>query len=319
MKEIFLGVIAAGVLMASFVLPAHALTISPAKLDITGDPGRTISSELELVNEQKETKTFYASFENFEASGESGAPHFIGGNAGLATWIQIQPQVTLQPGEKAIVPFHITIPKNTEPGGYFAAIFWGTQPVLGDGGGQVSIGGKLGLLILLRVSGEVKEGGGLLDFSLKNGKLSSSLPVGFAYRINNTGGDRIVPIGEIRIKNMLRMTSATLPANASDGSVLPGSARKFETVWGAKLNGGEQDEQIGFFGMARRQLTDFHFGPYTAALHLTWGSGNQVATASAYFFIIPWQLLIIVMCFILFLLVFIKAYNRWLIAKITNK
>jgi hypothetical protein len=44
----------------------EALTISPVKVEITGDPGQTLNGELELLNEQAFTKTFFASFENFD-------------------------------------------------------------------------------------------------------------------------------------------------------------------------------------------------------------------------------------------------------------
>ena len=304
------------VAIAGIASPVFALTVSPVKLEISGDPGQTLIGEIELLNEQSETKTFYSSFENFEPSGESGAPSFIGAKDGLATWIKTEDKVILESGERSVVPFSITIPKDAEPGGYFAAIFWGTQQPSAQGGGQISVGGKLGILMLLRVSGEVKEGGGLLEFSGKDKqRFFSSLPITLAYRFNNTGGDRVVPLGEIKIKNTVRMTSATLLANKNEGSVLPSSARKFEVMWGEE----PQTEKTGFFGMAGRQWKEFHFGWYTAELNLTWGVINQTANAKYSFFIIPWQLLLVVaiiLAIVGFLgILILKKYNRWIISK----
>lgn len=296
----------------SIVNGASALTVSPARVEITGDPGTTISGEIEIFNEQEGTRTFFSSFENFEPSGDSGAPYFIGAKDGLATWMQTEEKIELQSGEHKKVPFTITIPKDTEPGGKFAAIFWGSQPVGAQGGGEVSIGGKIGVLVLLRVSGYVPEGGGLLDFTTKdNQRFFSSLPVTLSYRLNNTGGDRVVPIGEIKIKNSFRITTEKLDANPSEGSVLPDSTRKFEVIWG-----GEQKD-LGFFGMAGRQLKEFNFGWYTAKINVTFGSTNQVAADSYNFFIIPWQLLILVI-FAGLLLGFtgriaLRKYNRYII------
>lgn len=301
-----------------FPFSARALTISPVKMEISGDPGQTLQDELKLFNEQDETKTFYSSFENFEARGETGAPFFLSEKVGLATWIKAQEQVTLKPKEEKTIPFSIQIPKNAEPGGHFAAILWGTTPSQATQGGQVAVGGRLGVLILLKVSGEVKQGGGLLDFGAQN-KFFSSLPITFAYRFNNTGGDRVVPQGEIKIKNLFGFTSATIPVNKKEGSVLPGSARKFEVLWGEELQKTDGGEQFGFFEMAGKQWSDFHFGWYTAHLDLNWGATNQTANASYSFFVIPWQLLLIILI-ILAVLGFLgriglKRYNRWIIFK----
>ena len=316
---LFLG----GVALLPF--QAQALTISPVKMEISGDPGQTLQGELKLFNEQDETKIFYSSVENFEARGETGAPFFLQSREGLATWIKTQEQVTLKPKEEKTIPFSIQIPKIAEPGGYFAAILWGQTPPQAKAGGQVVVGGRLGVLILLKVSGAVKEGGGLLEFSAKD-KFFSSLPINFSYRFNNTGGDRVVPQGEITIKNLFGLTSATLSANEKRGSVLPNSARKFEVRWEGKYQAArdeQQDEGLGsasiLFGVAGRQWSDFHFGWYTAKMNLAWGATSQTATAAYSFFIIPWQLLLIIIA-ILAIIGFLgiwglKKWDHWIIAK----
>ena len=141
------------------IQPAFALTISPVRMEISGDPGQTLNGQIELFNEQSETKTFYSSAANFEARGDSGAPYFLPDtNKGLASWIKAQESITLKAGERTKIPFTIQIPTGTEAGGYFAAILWGTSPA-GQQSGQVSVSGKLGVLILLSVKGEIKEGG----------------------------------------------------------------------------------------------------------------------------------------------------------------
>ena len=310
--------------IAGIASPVFALTVSPARVEITGDPGTTLQGEIELFNEQEGTRTFFTSFENFEPSGDSGAPHFIGAKDGLATWIRSDNKVVLESGVRVKVPYSITIPQNAEPGGHFAAIFFGSQEPGATGGGQVSVGGKIGVLVLLRVSGDVAEGGGLLEFIAKDKqRFFSALPVTFTYRLNNTGGDRVVPLGEIKIKNTLRMNSATLLANKNEGSALPGSARKFEVTWGEisqPTNTTEQKtESPGFFEMAGKQWSDFHFGWYTANLNLTWGATNQTANASYSFFVIPWQLLLIILIIAVIIgflgKIGLKKYNRRIIAQ----
>lgn len=305
----------AAVLLLCFFVGNHeakALTISPVTIEVTGDPGQTLHGELEMLNEQAGDKTFFSSFENFEPSGDTGSPKFIGGGNGLATWLGTETSVLLATGETKKVPFTITIPNDAEPGGYFAAIFWGEQDPKIEAAGEVAIGGKLGVLILLRVSGDIPEAAGIKDFALVGSRLQTDLPVAFQYRFANSGGDRVVPLGDITIKNMFGGTAATVSANINEGSVLPNSTRKFEPVWG---NLAGATTTTSFFGTVKNQLSDFHFGLYKANLSVVYGATNQTVSDSLWFLLVPWQLLSIVFITIIILIVLLKQYNAWIISK----
>lgn len=317
---------------------ALALTVSPVRAEFAGDPGQTLAGEIILFNEQreiKESKTFYSSFVNFEAQGESGTPFFTTSAADLATWIKAPRQAILKPGETKTIPYTIEIPKNAEPGGHFAAIFWSTTPPEeAGGGGQVTVGGRLGVLVLLTVNGgQVKGGGGILEFTTKDKQgFFASLPIDFTYRFQNTSGNRIQPEGEIKIKNTFGLTSAVLPANKGHGGVLPAGIRKFEVNWTGEENNEETQvaiakpqmpseigEKLGFFGMAKKEWGNFAFGRYSAELNLKYGQDNKEADASYSFFVIPWQLfsiIIVILGILGFLgMIGLKRYNRWIIAK----
>lgn len=288
-----------------------ALTISPVKVEVTGDPGQTLRGELELLNEQVGTKTFFSSFENFEPSGDTGSPKFVGASDGLATWLQTESSVSIDTGETVKVPYTITIPADAEAGGYFAAIFWGEQDPGIKTAGEVAIGGKLGVLILLRVAGDIEEEAGISNFGISNGnKIQTGVPINFSYRFSNSGGDRVVPLGDISIKNTLGMLTATIPANINEGSVLPNSARKFQAIWGDSAS-----SSTGFIQSAKQQFSNFHFGFYKAEIAVVYGATNQSVADSFWFIIIPWQLLV-VFSFILLVAIFaLRKYNAWIISK----
>ncbi len=295
-----------------------ALTVSPARIEISGNPGQTLSGEINIYNEQPDTKTFYTSYENFQSSDDSGAPKFVGSENGLATWIKTESSVAVNSQEKKVLPFTIAIPADAEPGGYFAAVFLGSQPPANAEGGTVSIGGKIGILVLLRVNGDIKEGAGLTEFGTQNKKrFFSNIPVSLIYKVNNSGGDRIVPIGDIKIKNTIRLNSATINLNEGKGSVLPGSTRKFEAVWGEK----NKDEITKtFFESALFQLKNFHLGVYTAKINMTWGESKANVNSDSFtFFVIPWQLLSIVLVILLFVgffgIIALRKYNKFIIKK----
>lgn len=319
MKYVFYKIL---FLCTAVFLPFHfalALTITPVRMEASGDPGQMLTGELELYNELSEAKTFYSSADNFEAREESGAPFFLGEKKGLAVWIKTEEKVSLEPLERKTIPYSITIPPDATPGGHFAAILWGTAPPSEGTKDQVAIGGRLGMLIMLKVSGAVMESGGLLEFGPKEKLvLFDSLPIAFTYRFNNTGGDRINLKGDVIIKNIFGFISAVLPANPNANNVLPGSARKFEVLWGEEAaSEGKTSWFEKFTETLKKQWSHFAFGRYKAELSLIYGAANISAGANAYVFVFPWQLLSVLLLVLLVVLLLLRAivkkYNRWIV------
>lgn len=320
-KKILKALIFTAVLSVS--TPAHAITITPVRFEISTDAGQTVSGEMVVMNEQDEVRTLYSSYENFEARGENGTPTFVPGVEGLSTWIRTEESITLNPKESKVVPFTITVPQGAEAGGHFAAIFWSSNP---NEPGQVSIGAKIGTLVLLTVSGDITEEGKVLDFSTKdNQKKFDALPVGFTYRFQNGGNDRIKPEGLLVVKNMFGMTTKNLPANQVEGNVLPKSIRRFEVVWQSDSEGSltlsdaEKIKNESFGQTIKRQWKNFALGKYTAYLDITYGAKNQKTSAMYSFFVFPWQLLVTLFVVLFILIIVLKSgirhYNKWIISQ----
>jgi hypothetical protein len=305
----------ATVAVFAFTQSVSALTISPARMDLSGDPGKVVSGEFILTNEQPETQTFYTSAQNFEAQGETGTPNFVDSTDGLATWISLIDQVTLKPNQQTKVHFTVTIPKDADAGGHFAAIFLTTNPPHATGG-QVAVGAKIGMLVLLHVSGDIKESGGIVGFETKSKAfISTMLPVTFVYRFANSGNDRVNPAGEITVRDIVGLTAMKLNANPGVGNVLPGSTRRFEVAWGPST---PLSLNAGFFETAWYEAKNFAFGFYRANLQLGYGVSSS-DQSSVSLFIFPWQLIIVVVV-LLYIIWFlfrrgIKRYNRWIISQ----
>lgn len=294
---------------------ASALTISPARIELNTDPGSSVSDSFLLINEQEGEQTFYTSVENFEAQGESGTPNFTQTKEGLATWVQVANQITLKKGERAKVPFTVSVPQGADVGGHFAAIFLSTVPP-STKAGEVAVGAKVGMLVLLRVNGELKEGGGLLSFNLKNNDwVVTQKPINFEYRFNNSGNDRVNPTGDIIIRNMFGMRSATVNANPSVGNILPGSTRRFDVAWGEEKS---IDSSATFSDHVSYEWRNFALGMYSARMSLSYGIAGMT-TSRVFFFVLPWHLLLVLVAItaILFFILknLVKRYNRWIIAQ----
>lgn len=315
-KSTFLKKILGGVLLSVFLLNAlvaSALTVSPAREELTADPGESITKTFTVINEQDADQVLYTSVKAFDAQGESGTPNFIQSNEGLPSWVTIAPSVTLKKGERVAIPYTVTVPPGAEPGGHFAAIFLSTVPP-SAGEGQVSVGSELGMLVLLKVTGEIKEQGGLVEFGIKGGKkVITNLPIDFFYRFKNDGNDRAKLEGKVTITNMFGGEVASIDPNPSQGNVLPGSTRKFEFHLG---EGVAPAVSAPFFEHVKYQKANFAFGKYTADLSLTFGNTGKAEQAITYF-MFPWQLLSVVMIVLVFVLLslvlVVKQYNKWII------
>lgn len=278
-----------------FSSESQAVTVGPAKMEYSVDPGDVIKATIFLMNETRQDATFYPDFEKFIE--EDGQKTFLKDESDLAGWIETETSVFLLAGEKKNIPFTLRVPENAEPGGHFAVMWWGTAPP--RNGKQVSIVTRAGILVMLRVSGDIREEGRLLNFSTADSKrIFWSFPVGFSVTFKNDGNIHLKPTGQIAVKNILGRTKAVVKVNEYLLQILPGSKRSFEAKW---------------------ETAKFAFGPYKAELNLNYGESQKQVSQSFWFVLIPLKILLIVifaLAFVLFVLPQgIKKYNQWIINK----
>ena len=315
-----------GVFLAQGVL---ALTISPPVFELGANTGDSPRQSIKLFNETATEITVYTSTADFTAkAGEEGEPAFFapGEKEGdLADWIEIEKgPITVLPLAWEEIPFTINVPTWADPGGHYAAVFFGTQPPEVEEGIAIGLAGKIGSLVLLRVSGEIEETGRLLEFSLKDEKkFYEYLPVDFLIRFENLGNVHLKPQGEILIKNIFGGTAGEVDVNKPEmgkgGNVLPGTIRLFESSW--VKNPFETPPQ-GFFEKLKIEKNNFAFGRYKGDLDLGYGTQGKRAQAILIFWVFPWHLILVLVfgiaLLIFLLIVGIKKYNQWVIRKATQ-
>ncbi|PJA64145.1 MAG: hypothetical protein CO160_00155 [Candidatus Portnoybacteria bacterium CG_4_9_14_3_um_filter_43_11] len=314
-KEFVAVLIVFGLTAFLFPLLTQAVTVGPIKLEYSVDPGDVISGEVFLFNEGKKTETFYPVFEKYTEV--DGKKKFLTGESEIVQWFDLPFSKTLAANQQAKLPFTLRIPENAEPGGHFAVMWWGTAPPVKEGGEQVSITTRAGILIYLRVSGEVDESGQLVGFSTKDQKrIFSSRPISFDIIFESTGSVHLKPQGEVQIKNIFGRTKAVLEVNEDQAQVFPKNKRTFNVVW-ASL--GADENKGGILGGLINEWQNFAFGFYKANLSLEYGEEVKEVKDSFVFFVIPWRILSLILIILFFLgLGFIKGlkkYNQWIIAK----
>lgn len=287
----------------------QALEIAPPVLNLSGNPGQTIKSEISLRDVSTSNLVVTGEVNDFTAgSDEDGTPKILleeGEKSpySMKEWFAPLARLTLKPREIRKLPVTIHIPANAAPGGYYSVVrFTATPPELEDTG--VSLSASLGALVLMRVNGQAREGLEITDFSItKDGKtntLFESAPLTFVTRLKNTGTIHEQPAGQVTITDMFGKTTAAVNVNLPPRNILPGSTRKFESPLDKSVIG-------------EKRL----FGRYTATLKMTYGSNKQVVTSQTTFWVIPYRAIgiaVAAMIITFFALRFmIRRYNQHII------
>lgn len=107
------------------------LSISPLKHEFTIEAGTKKDATILVTNGTGNPITLYTSKEDFIAGDDTGTPTFIkpkdqtSDTYSLANWIQLENEnITLAKGESREIRFTVNVPKNSEPGGHYGAIFF---------------------------------------------------------------------------------------------------------------------------------------------------------------------------------------------------
>jgi hypothetical protein len=290
----------------------QAFSISPPVLELKGNPGQTITASVKLTNVSDGELIMRAEFNDFGAKNETGDPKILfddnqNTTYSLKNWLSAPSPFNMQSKETKTLTFPIHIPNNAEPGGHYAVIrFTGTSPRLENG---VALSASIGSLVLLEVSGNIKEDASVVEFQsatprFAEGSFFENGPIGFIARIKNNGNVHIKPTGTIEVKNVFGAIVTTIRVNGDPTdtknppkSILPQSIRRFEQT---------MSEQ-------------WMIGPYTAALRLNYGQGQKQLASTISFWVVPYKLIAVVLVVIIGLFFAIRAGMRQYAKRIITK
>lgn len=283
---------------------SNGLEISPALVEVNGDVAKSYTIDVKVHNVTKSILDFVGSVNDFGAKDETGQPSIILDSASdlptsIKTWVGTVPSFQLNPGDSKSLKVTINIPRSAEPGGHYGVIrFSGKTP---DGSAAVGQIASAGTLVLVRVSGNVKEKLDLTSFTAskdgKSGALFENGPITFITRFTNSGSVHVKPIGQIEVRDGFGHSIATIPVNDAKGNILPASTRRFEST----LN------------------TSWLFGHYTADISIAYGTTGGAIVESISFWVIPFKLVLLslvgLITIVYILRTLIKRYNRHIITQ----
>lgn len=257
--------------------PASAVTVLSPVVTLQGRGGETLNGVVKVFNETAETVYLAGSVEPY---GDTRVSH------DYISWFTLgEKSIVVQPQQAMVVPFRVTIPNDTAPGGYYATIFWQSAP--GPARGQVGLTAKVGTTVLLTVDGTLDQRLALASFraTVTRGALAS-----FSAVIENQGNVHAQPFGTVTVRDWLG-NERTWTVNQDRRPLLPGVSRQYDVV--------ARPTNESWLSGLRREMTSWSIGPATIILVLRDDTNADFsATAQATAWLMPYYSLITLSGFI---------------------
>lgn len=282
---LFFGILILGI---SFLTPISraqiSLSLYPTSIRLSLNPGETWSGTITVINPNIFDLKVNPEKENL-GGGAEGVVELLGENVsyGLASWIHYnEAQLSLKPEERREFPITISVPKNAQPGGHYAAVLFRGLTSSETQGTGVGISGRVGSIVLVEVSGETFKTGTVEEVIAP--KFISHGPLEVGFKIKNTGNTHFSPEGKIVISGLLQNKELTWEPRV----VFPGYDRTFKTSWDQR----------------------YLFGPLTVKITTQIPGGENLIIDSFTIWAFPWQEFVIIIVVLVVLVVLFRFFKK---------
>ncbi len=243
--------------------PQSALGVSPAIFELVLEPGEEKTETLRVFNVTNFPLPIKASVKNFtpkEEISEEAKKIFD-----ASAWFTLEPtDFILQPKENKIITVTISPPKEAEPGGHYATVYF--QPLLPVevlSPQTAYLTARIGILSFLIIKGEIQEKASLASWQTESFRQFG--PISLNLQLKNEGNVHLLPAGEVTVWNWQNKEVTKIPLTPSQ--ILPQTTKQFSFVWPKK----------------------YLLGKFLAQVQLTYGSEQQkIASEKITFWVIPW-------------------------------
>jgi len=234
----------------------NSIQISPLTYNFEIKAGESSKAKITITNSSGHNFDYICQVEDFYGTNEQGAPIFSknqakNNNSGLADWLNIpnnENEGIIAPGGKKIITANIIIPKNANPGGYYAAVFVGQN--IENNKSPFSISSRVGTLILVSVPGNGSKAEAIKKAEIGNFSFPKIIWSNYKL-VLNYGKFPKIEKRKIDFKALIKNTGMVhYDANAAVGvksifgnedrvdlgthTILPGSNRSYNGEWNKK-------------------------------------------------------------------------------------
>ncbi|HSX06615.1 MAG TPA: hypothetical protein VLG92_02760 [Candidatus Saccharimonadia bacterium] len=212
---------------ASEAAPSKILTLAPATTKPTVKPGASAQGKFQIINQGTSDYPVHIYSAPYSVHSEDYTPDFtpVSGKLNAASWIQFDTTTaTIPPAHTLDVPYTITIPSGTAPGGYYAVAFAETHSQPSNKQGVV-VNERVGEIFYIQVAGTVKQTGKLLSWS---SKFIQQAPLSATLRLENDGNLDYASDIHVTVRDMFGRPKYSLNTTKE---VLPQTVRRIPINW----------------------------------------------------------------------------------------
>jgi hypothetical protein len=296
-KKIFLPVLFINltsylILHTPSVLAQSAFGISaiPPRLEINVKPGEVVTKEIKVRNESPVNKIFSTTIKDFIVTDDQGTPLQLPDTANpsrwaASTWIQVSPaNFRIKPGETKSLMLTVLTPKDALPGGHYAMVLHSPENQIAISGSGSEIQTNVGTLAYITVAGPITQKAQIIDFSAP--RFSEYGPINFQTIVKNLSDIHITPVGAVVVKNSLGLKTAELDLTSTN--IFPLTTRTLTNTLNRKLL----------------------LGRYRAQINAAYGTAGGLLTATLFFWVIPWRLIILLIIMVIIIGTLSSLFTR---------
>jgi hypothetical protein len=207
--------VAALVFLASVcIVPATAyaasqdITMTPTSVSPIINPGAIYNGAFQVIDQGKTGYKFLVFATPYRVNGEDYTPEFtiLPTAPNISSWLNFSaPGGDINPGQSITIKYTISVPENTQPGGYYAAAFAETQfPQVAN---SITLNERVGELFYIQVAGPVVKEGKLLTWQsnfLQKPPLTSTI------RLQDSGSINYPATIQFKVEDILGHTKYSL-------------------------------------------------------------------------------------------------------------
>ena len=214
-----------------------AIGASPLRMEYKATPGETVQGQLTVHNTSDTPQKIVIKKSDFDMDENQENMKFLNGTDqdpstykeyphGLQQWLTLPKEdIIINPQEKAIVPYEITVPEDAAAQGYYGALFVSSVPVSQDtqtSGIGMRLRTQVAHLVLLDVEGSLQDLS-LKDFTIDEEDLNKP----FDIVVYNNGNVHSSPEGTVEVMDIRGNTIKQVPLNEGHNNVLPQKTKTY--------------------------------------------------------------------------------------------
>lgn len=287
---------------------ALRLTTSPLPINLSVEPGHSVSTQLRIKNDGDQKENLRIDLMKFKADGESGAPMPLDREPGddFLDWVRFSEDTfSIEPNQWKTINATFDVPETAAFGYYYAIVFSRSGEITSTGERQTTVTGGTAVLVLLEAKVPNAKREVIVTSFSADRKWYEFLPATFTVKLRNTGSVHIAPRGNLFIGRPGEKADTVVEVNLGKGNILPDSNRAFESRWadgfpvyrdkemdGKKVQDAE-GKTVQELVWNWKDVSRFRFGKYEAKLLLVYDDGTRDVPieGTIEFWVIPWRLL----------------------------